>query len=322
MAKGTELKERVAAQNAAMQAGTTPAKEGELPTNVMQFVTSPTSRRELTRLLGSEEMSERWMRIALTECRREPKLLKCTMESFAGALMLCAQLKLEPGPALELAWIIPFNNRVPGTRDEYRMEATFVIGYPGVIQLAMRSQQLASIAGRSVCEGDEFAFDYLAGERRHKVALRGVPGPAYGYYCHARYANGGEHFLYMTREQVVAHRDRYSKAAKYKTGPWFESDESFDKMAQKTTILQSRRYLPASPDFILALKADERRAEWTPTRGLLIDEDDLNLLQAAALTEAAEAPAEEQKPEQQKEVDQDGVITKGAESQLPLNQEK
>lgn len=315
MTKGQELKERVAAQNAAMQAGTTPPKDGERPVSVAGLVTSESSRRSLARMLSSEEMAERWMRIALTECRRNPDLFECTVDSFAGALMICAQLKLEPGPALGLSWILPFNNRATGQKD-----ATFVIGYPGVIQLAMRSSQLADIAAHDVCEGDEFAFDYLTGERHHRTPLRGLRGDAYGYYCRIRYANGGEHFLYMTKEQVEVHRDRYSKSATFKKGPWFDSPESFNAMARKTTILQSRRYLPASPDFVLAANADERRTSWTPERGLLTDEDDLLLLSPPQ--SSSDADPEEQE-EQEKKVNQEGEITQGAESgALPLKEGK
>ncbi len=225
------------------------------PTSVQSFLSAPIARRELSRMLVDDAMAERWLRIGLTLTRQTPDLLACTMESFAGALMQCAQTKLEPGPPLGFAWILPFKNS--RTR---KLEATFVIGYPGVIQLAMRSAQLASLVAREVCEEDEFDIDYgRAQQFHHKPPLKGERGEPYGYYCLAHFANGGTHFFYMTREQVIRHRDRFSKAAKF--GPWVTD---FDAMARKTTILLSKRFLPASPDFIQASVADEQVSVWRP----------------------------------------------------------
>ena len=41
--------------------------------------------------------SERFVRIAITTIRQNPKLAKCSQESLLGALMVSAQLGLEPG---------------------------------------------------------------------------------------------------------------------------------------------------------------------------------------------------------------------------------
>ena len=50
--------------------------------------------------------AERFARICLTAVRKNPKLMKCSQESFAAALMNCAQLNLEPNTPQELAYLI------------------------------------------------------------------------------------------------------------------------------------------------------------------------------------------------------------------------
>ena len=62
------------------------------PSSVMGFLTHPGTLKQVTRLLGNEEMADRWLRIGLTEVKRIDKLGDCTLASFAGALMQCAML--------------------------------------------------------------------------------------------------------------------------------------------------------------------------------------------------------------------------------------
>jgi recombination protein RecT len=312
----TNLETRLAEQKRRADAGEALDRVGD-PTSVMGFLTNPKTKAQVARLLGDEEMAERFLRIGLTEVRRitgtpgkRNGLADCSMESFAGALMQCAMLKLEPGPPLGLAWILPYETSYKdGNTWKKRMDAQFQLGYPGIIQLAHRSGQLADIAAHEVCEGDEFGFDYLSGEKHHRPSYKGARGEAYGVYCFAKYANGGEHFNYMTVEQVRAHAERFSKAYQYDlkriadggrgNSPW---STDFVPMMRKTAIKQSRPYLPASADFVLGLRADERtmRVDWEKNR-VGIDDDALDIVlapptMAGELTEGEPGAAEAQQP--------------------------
>lgn len=302
MANAEGLRNRVVASSTALTTG----QDGTVgqPNTVYGFLTDPKTNKQIARMLGTEEMAERWLRIALTLCRQTPKLMTCSPESFAGALMQCAQLKLEPGPPLGLAWILPYekNTKVNGQWVK-RTDAQFILGYPGIVQLAMRSAQIASIAAHAVCEGDEFRFDYLSNERHHRPPLHGLRGRAIGYYAVAQFANGGTYFNYMSREEVIAHRDEFAAAKKFKSGPWFEDADKertplFDGMARKTMIRQARPYLPASPDFILATTVDEAVIRVDERGKMLIDDAELESLITAgesdgAVVDAIEGPKEE-----------------------------
>lgn len=114
---------------------------------------------QFARALPAHMSSERFLRIALTEVRRNPDLLDCSPHSLLGALMLSAQLGLEPGP-LGHVYYVPFRNRKTGTR-----EVTFIPGYRGLIDLARRSGGVSSIVAREVYEGDHFEFEYGLDDR-------------------------------------------------------------------------------------------------------------------------------------------------------------
>ena len=109
--------------------------------------------------------AERFARICLTAVRKNPKLMKCSQESFAAALMNCAQLNLEPNTPQELAYLIP-----------YKDECQFQIGYKGFLQLVYRSGIVSSFNADVVyrAEVENGMFEYRKGITptiTHKVDL-------------------------------------------------------------------------------------------------------------------------------------------------------
>lgn len=115
--------------------------------------------------------AERFARICLTAVRKNQKLIKCTQESFAAALMTCAQLNLEPNTPQGLAYLIPYGN-----------ECQFQIGYNGLLQLVYRSGIIASFNADVVyrAEVENGLFEYRKGITPtiiHKVDLLGKSSP-------------------------------------------------------------------------------------------------------------------------------------------------
>lgn len=68
--------------------------------------------------------------------------------------MTCAQLGLRPG-VLGQAWGLPFKNWRTG-----QYEAHLIVGYQGLVELAMRTGTIASVIARTVYEGDVFDVSY------------------------------------------------------------------------------------------------------------------------------------------------------------------
>src|SRR6516164_8559050 len=126
---------------------TAPAKR-EKPTNIAGFLDQ--YKGEIARALPRHMTADRMARIALTECRKTPALMKCDPATLFGAVIQCAQLGLEPGGAMGHCYLLPFENRKKGTTD-----VQFIIGYRGMLDLARRSGQIVSISAREVCENDK-----------------------------------------------------------------------------------------------------------------------------------------------------------------------
>ena len=185
--------------------------------------------------------SDRFVRIAITTIRQNPKLAQCNQESLLGALMVSAQLGLEPG-VLGQCYLIP-----------YGRECQFQIGYKGMIELLRRSGQLKDIYAYSVYENDEFEMTYgLDRDLKHKPNLQNK-GNFIGCYCVAVLKDDARAFEYMTKEEIEAHGKKFSKT--YGNGPW---KTDFEAMAHKTVVKKMLKWLPVSVEFLEMAAKDEK----------------------------------------------------------------
>jgi recombination protein RecT len=227
---------------------------------------SRTIREELVRMKPEIEKViprqigvERFTRLVLTELRRNPQLMNCKPHSVLGAMMLCAQLGLEPGP-LGHAYLVP-----------YRNECTFVLGYRGMIELASRSGRLRSIVARPVYEGDEWAYSYGITDKLHHVPCDpSQRGPVRMYYGLARFANPSGYYLHvMQPDEIEAYRRR-SASGRDGKGPW---STDYDQMACKTVVRRMQPYLPSSVHLARAIELDEQIVEGFTEEGVTFDAD-------------------------------------------------
>lgn len=187
----------------------------------------------ITAVLPKQMNPERLSRIALNVIRTNPKLLTCDINSLMGGVLEAAKLGLEPG-LMGQCYLVP-----------YGREATFIIGYKGLIDLVRRSGQVSTIEARTVFEKDVFEFEYgLESKLVHKPALVNK-GEAIAYYAVAKLDGGGSSFIVMSVQEIEQYRDKYSKSKKF--GPWVNE---FDAMARKTCLRQLIKYLPISVEHL------------------------------------------------------------------------
>lgn len=235
-----------------------------------------------------QRRAERFARIALTAVRSTPKLAQCTQESFAAALMTCAQLDLEPNTPQGLAYLIP-----------YGKECQFQVGYKGLLQLVYRSGQVASINADVVyrAEIEQGMFEYAKGIQptiKHRVDLLSDlrKGEIVASYA-AVVLKGGESILRVVDAQEVerAQKTSASMAAARKYGntnsPWLTSPES---MWMKTALKRLCSWLPQTEMLAQAIEAEDMQ-----DRESSIDAEynEVKTLDLSAHAEAIVAPPED-----------------------------
>jgi recombination protein RecT len=202
---------------------------------------------EVEKLLPTGVSFERFERVCRTELRRTPALLDCSPESLLGALMLSAQLGLEPGP-LGHVYFVP-----------YKGECVWILGYRGMVELGYRSGLVKSVSAVTVYEGDEFY--YRQGTRPvidHTPA--GPPGDraATHWYAVAELRTGGKPFVVLYPEDVEKAKKRSAAGVKG-AGPWVTD---YDAMARKTAVRRLAKLLPQSPQLAQGLARDDQPVEF------------------------------------------------------------
>lgn len=200
--------------------------------------------------------TDRFVRIAITTIRQNPKLAQCSQESLLGALMVSAQLGLEPG-TLGQCYLIPFENKKLG-----KVECQFQIGYKGLIELLRRSGQLSDIYSYAVYENDDFNIEYgLSRTLTHKPNFD-ERGEIKGFYAVAILKDGAKAFEYMTKDEVVKHEEKYRKGS-YKNEVW---NKNFEEMAQKTVVKKLLKWLPVSVEFLENIEKDDKSFKVADTK--------------------------------------------------------
>ena len=218
--------------------GTT-AVEEKKPKTIFDVIQA--GAKQFATALPKHINSDRFVRIAITTIRQNPKLAQCNQESLLGALMVSAQLGLEPG-VLGQCYLIP-----------YGRECQFQIGYKGMIELLRRSGQLKDIYAYCVYENDEFEMTYgLNRDLKQKPNLHDR-GNFIGCYCVAVLKDDARAFEYMTKEEIEAHGKKFSKT--YGNGPW---KTDFEAMAHKTVVKKMLKWLPVSVEFLEMANKDEK----------------------------------------------------------------
>ena len=157
-------------------------------------------------------------------------LQSCDPRAVAMECLKAASLNLPINKGLGFAYVVPYKNT-----------PTFIVGWKGLVQLALRSGQYETINSGCIYQGEQVHANRLTG----KFEISGEPesDEVSGYFGYFKLVNGYEKMLYMSKEEVEAYGRKYSPA--YGKGPW---QTEFDKMAMKSILRQLLKYGPMSTE--------------------------------------------------------------------------
>ena len=136
----------------------------------------------------------------------DKQLQQCSTALVVAEALRAATMRLPINKALGFAYIVTFKNKGVPT-------PTFIPGYKGYIQLAMRTGQYRNINADVVYQGEVRKTNKLTGEISfdgEKVSDRIV-----GYFCYFELLNGFSKTLYMTVEEMAKYAKKYSPGVKF-----------------------------------------------------------------------------------------------------------
>ena len=240
------MAEKIAKNDILQKATTNRSVTKKKNNSIYDLISSDKMKSQFAMALPKHIDTERFVRIALTCIRQNPKLAECSRESLLGALMTSSQLGLEPGGVLGQAYLIPFS--VKG-----QMECQFQIGYKGMLELLRRSKQLSNIRVHTVYENDDFEIGYgLDCTLNHKPVFRDR-GNMIGFYSVAELKDGSKQFHFMSYDDVIEDEKKHRKGS-YQSNVW---KQHFEAMAHKTVVKQLMKWLPVSVEYLEMASKDE-----------------------------------------------------------------
>ena len=216
--------------------------------SVLDYLNNGKFQSQLAAALPKFLDTDHFVRSAITEFRLNPALAECSVPSVLGYFMQAAACGLEPASTLGQCYPVPFNNKKTGQK-----EVQFLLSYRGMLSIARRSGEIASVVAEVVHEKDEFSIEYgMNPNLIHKPYIDGEAGAFRGAYVVVRFKGDGIDPLikYMSKTEIDKHRAR-SKASNY--GPWVTDYES---MALKTVFRTVFKWLPVSIEQIQATTTD------------------------------------------------------------------
>ncbi|WP_109438377.1 recombinase RecT [Aquimarina sp. AU119] len=152
-------------------------------------------------------------------------------QTVLNAAATAASLDLPINPNLGFSWIVPYKTKING---QMVNAAQFQIGWKGFVQLALRTGQYKRINAVEVYENQFKSYNRLTEELISDFDTIGE-GKIVGYAAYFQLANSMEKMVYWSKEEVVAHAKKYSKAYSSSHSPWSDKDQ-FHAMAKKTVL--------------------------------------------------------------------------------------
>lgn len=181
------------------------AKKQETPLEQLKFKLGAESvQQQFKNALGKH--SDVFIASLIELFTRTKGLQECNVNLVITEALSAAAMNLPINKSLGFAYIMPFKNKGVPT-------PTFVPGYKGYIQLAMRTGQYKTINADYVYEGELSKRDRISGE----IHLDGerVSDKVVGYFAYIKMINGFEKSVFMTVEEVAKHAKLKSPSLKF-----------------------------------------------------------------------------------------------------------
>ena len=217
--------------------------------NKVQASGKQTVNQLMTSILDGEKMRSRFDELL---GKRAPQFISSVVslvnasptmqEAFYDSPMTVIQAALKAATFdlpidqnLGYAYIVPFKNNKKNADGTWtkKTEASFILGWKGMLQLALRTGAYKTINVVDIREGELLSYNRLTEEvdiRFEEDEEKREALPVVGYVGYYRLVNGAEKTIYMTVKQIENHEKKFRKGD-YMGKGW---KDDWDAMARKT----------------------------------------------------------------------------------------
>lgn len=210
-----------------------PAKQASVTSLVNDILDRDGMRKRFDELLGKR--APQFISSIVSMVNADKNLQQAFYESPMTVIqssLKAAMFDLPIDQSLGYAYIVPFKNYKKDIGAK-KMEATFILGWKGMHQLALRTGAYKTINVVDVREGElksynrlteDVDIDFVEDEDAREAL------PVIGYVGYYRLINGAEKTVYMSVKAIAAHEKKFRKGESQGKG-W---RDDWDAMARKT----------------------------------------------------------------------------------------
>lgn len=206
--------------------------------------------REIQQALPAGMSANRFLRAVWGSIRANPRLVEVERSSLMSAVMQLAQVGLIPDSPLRHAYLRPTSSG-----------ARIILGYRGIIAMALRSPAISFIEAHVVYTSDHFDYRHGTDQYLHHRVSEASDARARGdlrcAYARAQLANGDSIFHVSPRWEIMESMKRSEDHAEADS-PW-QTDVS--AMWRKTPIRRLEPFLPLTASVAQVLATDDRPIE-------------------------------------------------------------
>jgi recombination protein RecT len=212
--------------------------------SIREYMKSDIIRAGFAEVLGQHQAAAYIQSVVIAVANSEA-LQKCSAKSIAVSAMRAATLRLSVDPALGKAHLVPFKE-----------EASLVIGYKGLIELAQRTNRYRFINVSPIHEGQEPVENPITGQytlggyRKSDVVI--------GWMASFEMMNGFCKTIYMSVSEIHAHARKHSKSYDFNGGGWKKFPAAMERKTVLRKLLQDWGYLdPNDAALITNIESDD-----------------------------------------------------------------
>lgn len=210
-----------------------PAKKPSVTALMNSFLDGEGMRKRFDDLLGKR--APQFISSVVSLVNADSNMMQAFHESpmtVIQSALKAATFDLPVDPSLGYAYIVPFKNYKKDIGAK-KMEASFILGWKGMHQLALRTGAYKTINVVDIREGElksynrlteEVVVTFIEDEEEREKA------PVIGYVGYYRLVNGAEKTIYMSVKAIERHEKKFRKG-EFQGKGW---RDDWDAMARKT----------------------------------------------------------------------------------------
>ena len=200
---------------------------------IVEYMKSDIVRERFSDALGAERNAAPYITSVLLAVANNNKLQECTHQSIYTSALRAATLRLSCDPSTGQAYLVP-----------YGKDATLIVGYKGLRDLAIRTGMYRYINVSKVYEGESVEEDRITGVITFGGGIKS--NTITGWIASFQMMSGYSKSIYMSVEEIHEHAVKYSKGYNRSDSAWKTNTEAMERKTILRRLISQWGYIDPS----------------------------------------------------------------------------